>query len=417
MSWYSDMTRNWFFFLSGLAHKLSTLIPGKSLTMHISFSRMLTAGTPFVCAFLLAGCERAGGTEAASSPPAVGVTRVVTRSVRLPDEFNGRVEAIDTVEIRPRVSGYIDRIAFTEGAEVKAGDPLFTIDPRPYRDALKSAQARLEGARAAARLAQSRYTRAQSLIGARAISREEFDANQASLDQSAADLHAAEAAVATASLNLDFTDVRAPVAGRAGRAMLTRGNLAEADRSLLTTVVSQETMYVYFDCDEQSYLRYGAQRKNADTVLHVALANEDDFPREGRVDFLDNKLDATTGTIRARAIVPNPDRKLVPGLFARVRFESGAPVESILIDEKAVLTDQDRRYVYVIGDGDKAIRKDIVTGRDVDGMRIVQSGLSANDRVIVSGVQKVYFSGMPVKPEPTTPTSTPAGALAATVNP
>jgi multidrug efflux system membrane fusion protein len=368
--------------------------------MYISYPRLLAAGTPLVCALLLSGCERAGSVDAVVAPPEVGIASVVTRPVRLADEFNGRVEAIQSVDIRPRVSGYIDRIAFAEGAEVEAGDLLFVIDPRPYRDALKSAQARLESARAAARLAQSRYLRAQKLIGARAISREEFDASQASLDQTTADLHAGEAAVATASLNLDFTEVRAPVAGRASRAMLTRGNLAQADQTLLTTVVSQDAMYVYFDCDEQSYLRYGVGAKGSDTELRVALADEDNFPREGKVDFIDNRLDPTTGTIRARAIVRNDDRKLTPGLFARVRFQSGAPVETRLIDEKAVLTDQDHRYVYVIGKGNKAIRKDIVIGRDVDGMRIVQSGLAGNDRVIVSGVQKVYFSGMPVKPEP-----------------
>ena len=376
--------------------------------------RLLATGASFACALVLAGCAPAGSTDA-SAPPEVGVAAVVTRSVRVADEFNGRVEAIQTVDIRPRVSGYIDRIAYIEGAEVKAGDLLFVIDPRPYRDALKSAQARLESARAAARLAQSQYVRAQTLIGARAISREDFDVSQASLDQTAADVHAAEAAVATANLNLGFTEVRAPVAGRASRAMLTRGNLAQADQTRLTTVVSQDAMYVYFDCDEHSYLRYAAGTKGTDTVLHVALADENDFPRDGKIDFLDNRLDPATGTIRARAIVRNDDRKLTPGLFARVSFESGPSVKSQLIDEKAVLTDQDHRYVYVLGEGNKAIRKDIVVGRNVDGMRIVESGLKATDRVIVSGVQKVYFSGMPVKPEPVAEATKPDTAIVAAI--
>ena len=366
--------------------------------MPSSYLRVLAAGTSLAWALLMAGCVPAASTDA-GAPPEVSFKNVITRSLRVADEFNGRVEAIQAVDIRPRVSGYIDRVAYIEGAEVMAGDLLFVIDQRPYRDALKSAQARHESARAAARLAQSRYVRARALIDARAVSKEEFDASEADRDQAVADVHATQAAVATATLDLAFTEVRAPVAGRAGRAMLTPGNLARADQSLLTTMVSQDAMYVYFDCDENSYLRYSGQSKGSHPVLHVGLADEDNFPRLGKIDFLDNRLDAATGTIRARAIVRNDDRKLTPGLFARVRFQSGAKVKSLLIDEKAVLTDQDRRYVYVIGNDDKAVRRDIRTGRSVGGMRVVLSGLQATDRVIVGGVQKVYFSGMRVKPE------------------
>jgi len=379
-----------------------------------SYLRLLAAGASFAYVLLLAGCAPAAGA-AAGAPPEVSVVNVVSESLRVADEFNGRVEAIEAVDVRPRVSGYIDRIAYVEGAEVKAGDLLFVIDQRPYRDALMSAQARQESARTAARLAQSRYVRAKALIGARAISKEEFDASEAGRDQTLADLHAAQAAVATATLDLGFTEVRTPVSGRAGRAMLTRGNLARADQSLLTTVVSQDAMYVYFDCDENSYLRYGGQSQGSHPLLHVGLADEDNFPREGTIDFLDNRLDPASGTIRARAIVRNDDRKLTPGLFAHVRFQSGAPVKSLLIDEKAVLTDQDHRYVYVIGEGDKALRRDIVIGRKVGRLRIVRSGLDANDKVIVGGVQKVYFSGMPVKPEPAVKAVKPDTAIAAAI--
>jgi multidrug efflux system membrane fusion protein len=378
------------------------------------YLRLLAAGASFAYMLLLAGCAPAAGA-ASGAPPEVSVVNVLSESLRVADEFNGRVEAIEAVDIRPRVSGYIDRIAFVEGAEVKAGDLLFVIDQRPYRDALMSAKARQESARAAARLAQSRFVRAKELIGAHAISTEEFDASEAGRDQMLADLHAAQAAVATATLDLGFTEVRAPVSGRAGRAMLTRGNLAQADQSLLTTVVSQDAMYVYFDCDENSYLRYGGQSQASHPLLHVGLVNEDNFPREGTIDFLDNRLDPASGTIRARAIVRNDDRKLTPGLFARVRFQSGAPVKSLLIDEKAVLTDQDHRYVYVIGEGDKALRRDIVIGRKVGRLRIVRSGLDANDKVIVGGVQKVYFSGMPVKPEPAVRTVKSDTAIAAAI--
>jgi multidrug efflux system membrane fusion protein len=378
--------------------------------MLISYQRLMAAGATFACALLLAGCAPAESADTGGFTK-VGVATVVTRPIRLADEFNGRVEAIHAVEIRPRVSGYIDHVAYVEGAEVKAGDLLFVIDPRPYRDALKSALAHLESARAGARLAQSQYMRARELVGTHAVSQEDFDESQASHQRTVADLHAAEAAVATARLNLGFTEVRAPVAGRAGRALLTRGNLVRADQTMLTTVVSQDEMYVYFDCDENSFLRYGGGR-GTDAVLRVELADESHFPRAGRIDFLDNRLDPSTGTIRARAIVRNDDRKLTPGLFARVSFQSGAPMQSRLIDEKAILTDQNHRYVYVLGDGDKAIRRDVIVGRSVGGMRIVRSGLDAGDRVIVSGLQKIYFSGMTVTPEPTVKAAPPAVASA-----
>lgn len=363
--------------------------------------------------FLLTACNKPPTGAAGAPPPDVAVATLTTRPVRAVDEFNGRVEAIQSVDIRPRVSGYIDRIAYTEGADVKAGDLLFVIDPRPYRDALATAQAQLESARAAAKLAQSRFARASKLVETHYISREDFDTSKAGLDQTSADVHAAEAAVATASLNLGFTQVRAPVAGRAGRAMLTLGNLARVDDSLLTTIVSQNEMYVYFDCDEQSYLRYGNGADHT-AAARVALANEEGFPREARVDFLDNRLDPATGTLRARAVVKNVGHTLTPGLFARVRFESGAPVATQFIDDKAILTDQDRRYVYVVDAKGHATRKDIIAGRDIDGMRVVISGLDPGDRIVVAGVQKIFFSGMPVHAVPATSTAPQAiAALAA----
>jgi membrane fusion protein, multidrug efflux system len=370
-------------------------------------TRLVAAGIPFAL-MALSACRKAPEAAAPPPPPEVSVSTVVKKDIRAVDEFNGRVEAIQSVEVRPRVSGYIDRIAYTEGADVKAGDLLFVIDPRPYRDALNTAQAQLESARAASRLAQSRFARASKLVATHYISTEDFDTSKASLDQTGADVHAAEAAVATASLNLGFTQVRAPVAGRAGRAMLTLGNLARVDDSLLTTVVSQDEMYVYFDCDEHSYLRYGSGSDHTASA-RVALADEDGFPRTARVDFLDNRLDPSTGTIRARAVVPNPGHKLTPGLFARVRFESGAPTTVRLIADKAVLTDQDRRYVYIVDAKGEAIRKDIIVGRAIAGMRVVESGLDDADKVVVNGAQKIFFSGMPVRGVPEAP-PTRAGA-------
>lgn len=327
---------------------------------------------------------------------------MISKPVQQWDEYTGRISAIDTVELRPRASGYVQKVAYKEGQDVKQGDLMFLIDPRPYRAALENAQAQLARARVAQQLETIRNKRAQALIDDNAISHEELDLRRAAQAQSAADVHAAEAAVATAKLNLSFTEVRAPVSGRASRALVTVGNLATADDTLLTTVVSQDPMYVYFDADENSYLRYREQeRKNErsaqDNAVHVGLANETGYPHTGRVDFLDTQVNPPSAPC-ARAVLPNPDRIFTPGLFARVRFVSGRKAQALLIDDKAILTDQDRKYVYAVDKEGKAQRKDVVLGGMVDGLRVVQSGLSPDDRIVVVGLQKVFYPGMPVTP-------------------
>jgi len=354
---------------------------------------------------LLAGCSSHAETSAGMPPPPdVSVATVLTKPVRAWDDFTGRVAAPQSVELRPRVSGYVERVAYREGQDVRKGDLLFVVDPRPYRAALDRALADLERARSEARLAQSQDARAQQLIEAKAISREEFDARHAATAQGNASVRAAEAAVASARLDLQFTEVRSPIDGRAGRALVTEGNLAQADQTLLTTVVSQDPMYVYFESDEQSFLRYAelarkGERDGTRNPVRVGLANEEGYPHAGTVDFVDNQLDPNTGTIRARAVIPNHDRALTPGLFARVQLQGSGRFNAMLVDDKAVLTDQDRKYVYVLGPHNVAQRKDIVTGRVIDGLRVVESGLAAQDKVIVNGVQKVFFPGMPVTPK------------------
>ncbi|WP_321922524.1 efflux RND transporter periplasmic adaptor subunit [Burkholderia sp. BCC1998] len=373
----------------------------------LSLSLRRTSPLGAACALLLAlsGCHDGKGETAAQPLPEVGVTTVAPRTIRLADEFNGRVEAVDAVELRPRVSGYLQRIAYKEGDLVAQGAVLFEIDPRPYRIALDRANAQQQRARAAASLADVQLKRVRTLIDAHATSQEELDNARATAEQARADLRAADAAVADAKLNLGFTEVRAPIAGRVGRAIATAGNLARADDTLLTTVVSQDPVYVYFDCDEQSYLRYNARRANpkhraigADPV-RVGLANETGFPHAGTVDFLDNRLDPQTGTIRARVRLPNADHTFTPGLYARVQLVSGRDQDALLVDDKAVLTDQDRKYVYVIGAGDKALRRDVTIGRALDGERIVEKGLEPGDRVVVDGVQRIYYPGAQVKPK------------------
>jgi membrane fusion protein, multidrug efflux system len=364
----------------------------------------LSAVAVVAIAAVLTACSNSQA-EAPSPPPPpeVDAAQVVTKSVRPWDEFTGRIAAIGAVDIRPRVSGYIERIAFKEGDTVKAGDLLFVIDPRPYRATYDSAMAQLERARASAQLAEAQNKRAESLIKTGAISIDTYDTRGAALGQTSADVHAAEAALATAKLNLDFTEVRAPIAGRVSRALLTLGNLVQADQTVLTSVVSQDPVYVYFQPDEQSFLRYcelarRGERANSDNPVRVGLASETGFPHSGTVNFVNNQVDAATGTINVRATVPNPDGVFVPGLYARVQLEGRAEYMAMLIDDKAVMTDQDRKYVYVLGPEDKAKRKDVVLGSIHDGLRVVQSGLDANDKVIVAGLQKIFAPDSKVKP-------------------
>jgi multidrug efflux system membrane fusion protein len=354
---------------------------------------------------VLAGC----GTEAAapdpmSQAPAVSVARVLTQEVRPWDEYTGRIAAIETVDLRPRVSGYVEEVAYDEGQEVVRGQLLFRIDSRTYRAELERAEAELARAKSEAALARAQYVRAEGLVAAQAISDEEFEVRRSATAQGDAAVRAAEADVTHARLDLAYTEVRAPIAGRAGRALVTVGNLAQADATLLTTVVSLDPVHVYFDTDEQTYLDYqqaerAGQRAEMSHAVRVGLANETGYPHQGTVDFIDNRVDPRTGTIRARAVLPNPDRVFTPGLFARVQLEGGDRFDATLIDNKAVLTDQDRKYVYVLGPGNRAVRKDIVLGRRIDALRVVASGLEPDDVVIVHGVQKVFFAGMPVAPQ------------------
>ena len=360
---------------------------------------------------LLSGCGRSGAGDAHASngpPPApeVQVAEVALQAIRPWDEFNGRIDAVESVQLRSRVSGYIERIAFVEGQEVKKGQLLFVIDQRPYRASLASAQAQLERARAAAGLAQTQDQRARQLVAENAVSREEADTRAATLAQATAQVRAAEAELAIARLQLDFTEVRAPITGRASRALLTVGNMAQADQSVLTTLVSQDPVYVYFDADEHSFLRYQkAGLSGPGRAVRVALVGDSGFAHAGTLDFSDNQLQPGTGTMRLRARLANPDRMLTPGLFARVQMQSGpqrqeAEPQALLIDDKAVLTDQDRKYVYVVGEGNLAERRDLTLGRMVDGRRLVEKGLAAGDRLVVGGVQRIYYPGMPINPRP-----------------
>jgi RND family efflux transporter MFP subunit len=370
-------------------------------------SRSLALSTLLVV-LLTAACS--SKPPAPPPPPTVSVAPVLQRDVPESDEFSGRLEAVDHVEIRPRVSGYIRRVTFTEGREVRKGEVLFEIDPRPYQADLDRARAQLEQARTAADLAQREVARAAKLVNVQAISREEFDSRTSAQANSVAAVRAAEAAVETARLNLEWTKVRSPIAGRVSRAEVTEGNLVQAgppDATLLTTVVSLDSMYLYFDSDEQTYLRYSAKAaaagahgwREARLPVYLGLANETGFPHEGRLDFIDNRIDPASGTIRTRAIFSNRDRRFTPGLFARVRLVSSESAPALLVRDAAIGTDQDRKFVLLLTKGDSLAYRPVEIGRLADGgLRVVRSGLAPGDRVVVNGLMRVR-PGIKVTPK------------------
>ncbi|MGO2154779.1 MAG: efflux RND transporter periplasmic adaptor subunit [Serratia proteamaculans] len=363
----------------------------------IGFSLRLSAAA--LLTVLLAGCDSSVAQNAAPPPPAVSTADVVIKPISQWDAFNGRIEAVQSVQLRPRVSGYIDKVNYTEGDEVKKGQVLFTIDDRTYRAAREQAQAELVRARNQAALARSESGRTEKLIGSQAISTEVWEQRRSSAAQAQSNVLAAQAQFDLAQLNLDFTRVIAPIDGRASRAMITAGNLVTTgdSASVLTTLVSLDKVYVYFDVDEATFLRYQNDgRRTAKLPVKVGLVGEDGYPHQGTVDFTDNQLNAGTGTIRMRALLENAERRFTPGLFARVQMPGSAVFNAMLINDKSVLTDQDRKFVYIVDKDGKAQRRDIEVGRVADGLRIVQKGLVAGDRVIVDGMQKVFMPGMPV---------------------
>jgi multidrug efflux system membrane fusion protein len=359
---------------------------------------------------LLNGCGHSTGNQAAPPPPEVSVAQVLEKQVKDWDEFTGRLQAVESVEIRPRVSGYIDKVAFTEGSLVKQGDPLFVIDPRPYQADYDRASADLKRYKTALELARVELTRVQHLKDSGAVSQEELDERKSTVAQAEANVGASQASLESASLNLNWTRVTSPIAGRVSRAEVTRGNLVTGGSNggtLLSTVVSIDPIYLYFDADEQSFLRYTQMARSGDkqsvgrearNPVMVGLANEDGFPHEGTVDFVDNALNPQTGTIRARAVLQNKDGRFTPGLFARVQLLGNGEYSAILIEDRAVNTDQSQKYVLVLGADNKIEYRKVTLGRVVDGLRIVRQGLKAGDVVVVNGAQRVH-PGVTVTPQ------------------
>lgn len=367
-------------------------------------------------AIAIAGCSDATG-KAAEAPamagPPVSTATVVQRAVAETQEFSGRLEAIDRVEIRPRVSGYITAVEFQPGAEVKKGQVLFVIDPRPYQAEADRAEAAARSARAKAELARLELNRAERLLADKAIAQREYDERAAAQKQLDADARGAEAQADAARLNLSYTRVTAPIAGRVSKAEITLGNLVDAS-SMLTSVVSLDKVYASFDGDEDTYLRVAAKAHAGDIVaVKAGLANEEGFPHEGRLEFVDNQLDSRTASVRMRAVFDNRDRSMAPGLFARVQLGGGEAHKSLLIADRAIGTDQDRKFVFVVGKDGKAEYRALQLGPVVDGLRVVRGGLQPGERIVVSGLQRVR-PGAPVTPQdvPMTASTAPATKVA-----
>ena len=325
--------------------------------------------------------------------PQVTVAPAVEKVVTDWDDFTGHFEAVNSVEVRPRVGGFIERVAFTEGSTVRQGDVLFVIDQRPYQAEVTRAEAVLAQAKTRKQLADMEAERAQKLVSTQAISREELDSRTSNRAESDAAIHAADAALQIARLNLEWTVVRAPISGRVGRAEITRGNVVQAGAgspTLLTTIVSLDPIYVYFDTDEQAYLKYaGASSGPNGREVLIGLANESGYPHQGRLNFIDNRVDGTAGTISARAVLSNPNQLFTPGLFARVRLMGTDRHTATLVQDQAVGTDQDRKFVLVLKSDNSVEYRPITTGRVFDGLRIVDSGLKPGERIVINGMMRV----------------------------
>lgn len=359
----------------------------------------LLAGLAAAMAFGLAACNNTA-TAPQAALPQVTVAHPLKREIVDWDEYTGRLAAPESVEVRARVSGYLTAAAFDEGAMVRKGDLLFVIDQRPYQATLESARAALAGAEARLELAGLNATRAAQLLDSKLLPQRDFDAASEERKAAAAALAAARAAVRSAELDLGFCEIRAPIGGRVGRRMVTAGNYIAGggkDSTLLTTVVSLDPIHVYINADERAYLRYQRLAEsgtrpsshNQSNAARLALADEQGFPHEGRMDFVDNQVDPATGTVLGRAVFANPDGVLTPGMFARVQILGPAAYEALLVPDAAVAVDQTRRIVYVLDGNDTVQARQIEPGRQEGKLRVIRSGLEDGDRVVIKGLQRV----------------------------
>jgi multidrug efflux system membrane fusion protein len=358
---------------------------------------VLLAAAAVAAAGLVACAKSADAQGPAPSPPPVGVSAAVQRHVSDVEEFSGRLEAIDFVQLRPRVAGTIDKVHFADGAMVRHGSVLFTIDPRPFEAELSRAQSLLASARARADLAQRELARTGSLFESQASSHQELDQFSSGARTAQAEVLGAEAALRIATLNLDYTQVRAPIDGRVSRADITAGNLVD-EHSVLTSIAGIARVYVYFQGSEQTYLRLRAQRGGTAPRVRMGLANEVGLPHTGQLDFIDNRLDPQTGAIRLRAAFDNAKGEFTPGLSARLQMESPTGYDAVLVPERAIGTDQSKKFVYVVGADGKPESREIKPGAVFGAMRVVQGRILAGEKVVVDGLQRIT-PGVAVTPQ------------------
>ncbi|MBM6594069.1 efflux RND transporter periplasmic adaptor subunit [Microvirga pudoricolor] len=363
-------------------------------------------GSVLVSSVLALGTAQAQG----GPPPAPSVTvaKPVVKDIIERDDFIGRFEAVDHVDIRARVSGYLDKVHFQDGSLVKAGDLLFTIDPRPYQNALQEAQAAVTSAEVRQTFAQSDLDRAQQLRQTGNIADQVFDQRRQAFLTAKAELDRSQAALRQAQLDVGFTQIKSPLAGRISRKLVSEGNLVTANQTVLTNIVSLDPIQFYFDVDERSYLAYSRQDQGgtktsthgAPNEVSLTLTDERQGTRNGKVDFVDNRLDSASGTIRARAVFENKDLFLTPGLFGRVTLGGSDPYKAVLLPDEAIGSDQDRRIVYVVGENNQTAIRPVRVGPRIDGYRVIREGLKGDETVVVNGIVRVR-PGQPVSPQMT----------------
>jgi len=378
-------------------------------------ARLLGLGLCLGICVALTGCARTPAQMPQPGPPTVTITNPLERDVTDDEQYTGRTAAVDAVQILARVTGYLEKINFKDGADVEQADVLYEIDPRPYQAQYDAAVAQLAQSEANLKLARANNERFQSLAKEQpgAVTPQQLDQYQSQEEQAIAAVNLARANRESAKLNLGWTKVTAPISGQLSRTLVTQGNLVVADQTVLTNIVSQDPMYAYFDVDEPTMLRVqqliregkfkSAREPGVRVPVYLGLASERDYPHEGYVDFINNQVDPATATLQIRGIIPNPKppvgyRLLSPGLFVRIRVPIGPPYPAILLLEEAIGTDQDLKFVYVVDDQNKVLRHDVTLGTVHDGLVGVKEGLKAGERVIINGLQKVR-PGMVVQPQ------------------
>jgi multidrug efflux system membrane fusion protein len=380
------------------------LNPTEKWSRHFRLSPLILAA-----ALALSGCGDKPPAPAAAAPPAVTVAQPVKRTVTDWDEFTGRFEAVQEVQVRARVGGFVTSVQFRDGAFVKAGDLLYVIDSRPFEAVAEQAKGQLADARAKAELAKRELDRGLSLVQTSAVSEQVVDQRRQALQAAHAAETVAEGALKAAQLNVEFTHVMAPIAGRVSRHLVTPGNLVQGSdggSTLLTSIVSLDPIYIYFDVDETTYLKNnrlwfeGKRPSSRDTPnpVQVTLTGETKPSHDGKMDFIDNRLDVSTGTLRSRAVIPNKDMSILPGQFGRVRLIGSAPYEALLLPDTAIATDQSRKIVFVVKDDNTVEAKPVTLGPLDEGLRVIREGINPDDKVIVDGLQRARV-GAKVTPQ------------------